>query len=141
MKKILGILLVTGLGLSSCVKSSTTSSPTGSMTATAAGTSFSSANCYESSTAAYYTITGQATNATISINIKSNNITTGTYTFDSTLTNNIAAYTANGGVAKNAKSGSVTITTINVGASFIGTFNFVCTDGTIVSGGTFTAVI
>ena len=134
-------MAVVMVGFSGCTKKTSTSSSTGVMKATAGGVAFSSTYCYESSTSAYYTITATNGNAAISLNVKSNNITTTTYNFDNTGTNNTAAYTTSAGAVKSAVSGSVTITTITPGVSFVGSFSFTCADGTTVTGGSFTAVM
>ncbi len=81
-------------------------------------------------------------NSQIAINILDNGSTipSGTYSFDSMGLHSSAGYRTSAGVDKKAKSGSVTFTKWDPGVKVTGTFSFTCTDGTVVSNGTFTAV-
>ena len=127
------------LSLAGCTKTSSSTSSTGSETATVAGAAFSSVACYEQSSGAYYVISAGSGTATIAMNIKSNNLTVGSYSFDNSLVNNFASYST-GASSKNAASGTLNITSITAGVNIIGTFSFTCTDGTAVTNGKFTAV-
>jgi len=137
MKKAISVLMIAFVSVaifSGCSKTIPAhSSPTGIMTATEAGVAFSSANCYERSTAGYYNVYGVSGSTAINLNIKSTNLTTGSYHIDSSGTNHSAGIAINGNYKK-ASTGTISVTTINAGANMIGSFNFTCTDGTVVSG-------
>ena len=146
MKKILTIAVIAMIGLltfAGCSKSSSGSSNT--MKATIGSTAFSSNNCIFSINAGLLGIYGYtASGATVSypnISIGINNYTsgsTGTYTISDTSTNIVAGVDSSATSAIVAQTGSIVITSSS-SSSISGTFNFTCTDGTKVTGGTFTA--
>jgi hypothetical protein len=146
MKKIISLSMALLLGvlfLAGCSKKS--DSPSYSMKATAGGTSISANNA--SATLAGTTLAiagvnssgGSATPPYISITIV-NFTGTGTYNIDAAGTVASASYFPDSDVShvKISKTGSVVVTSSS-SASVAGTFSFTTTDGTSVTGGTFTA--
>jgi hypothetical protein len=145
MKKLLTFSAIALFGMaliSGCSKSSS-SSPSYSMTASVSGTSYSAGNCIAVNNGTYIVIEGigGATTAPtfpyLAISLTNYNKTTGTFNFDSSQTTNWAEYLTSSSTYKISKSGSVTITSVS--PNITGTFLFTCTDGTVVSSGSFTA--
>ncbi len=67
--------------------------------------------------------------------------TTGTFAIDSDITSqNIAQYILNDSTAKESSTGTVTITSVS-STAIAGTFSFTCSDGTVVSSGSFNAKV
>ena len=146
MKKIFSIAAIALMGLalfSGCSKSSS-SSPSYTMNASIGGSSFSSSNCLAASYSGMFTeIYGFAGNSVtptypyIGLFLLNYAKTTGTFSLDSTMTANFAQIVTSATTNKVAKSGSITITSTS--PNIVGTFSFTTTDGTAVTGGTFTA--
>jgi hypothetical protein len=149
MKRIMTLSAILMLGLvffAGCSKKS--DSPSYSMKATIGGTAFSVTNCYAVLNNGVLSITGSSGTSTSGttppfFTVVINTYTTATtYTLDTTaLVPNIGGTyspTLNIADMKGAKSGSVTISSAS-SSSYTGTFNFILTDGTAVTGGTFTA--
>ena len=123
----------------------TTTTTTYSMTADIGGTSFSATNCQEGGASNYYLITGNSTTGAqpsivLYITEPSGSALVGTYTINGTT---MKAYyypnAANTGLYKIAASGTITISSVTPAVSVVGTFHFTCDDGTLISGGQFTA--
>ena len=147
MKKVLGIIAVVVLSTGifvSCSKSKSSSSANGSLKATAGGVSVSSNYCFTAESDSTLAIDGFNLNSTasvfpyITVQIDQWNGAAGTFAFDSTSNNGIGYYFASASVTKTANHGSVTITSVSA-TDVNGTFTFTCTDGTVISGGTFDA--
>jgi len=145
-KSLLAFAIVcTSAMFSSCTPASSPS-PSYTMTATAGGTSFSGTKCMAAEVSpnlgiSATTVTGGVAGPPqINISVVNWSGGTGTYTFGTvTAGTHFAQYIASSGsLTKTSSSGSVTIT--NVSSTEIkGTFNFICTDGTAITGGSFTA--
>ena len=148
MKRIFTFAAIALLGLaafSGCGKKS--SSPSYSMHASIGGTAFNVTNVYAVITGSILSITGSsgttstATPPYFGITIYNYTSPT-TYTVDSTATTPTVAgtYAPTSAPAdmKAASSGSVVISSAST-ATISGTFSFKMTDGTVISGGTFTA--
>jgi len=142
MKKLLAFSSIAMIAMSvfsGCSKSSSGSSYF--MKETIAGKSYSSTYCAAGSSSGYVTIAGSSgtslTYPYVTLTLANYNKTTGTFTLDTTLTGSFAEYNKDASTVVLAKSGSVTITSAS--PNIVGTFSFTCTDGTVVSGGSFTA--
>ena len=114
------------------------------MTASIGGAAFNSHTCYESSSAGdpYYRVTasiGDSLFIGITIYSPDGYLHLATYPLGASDSMSHAGYTIGGDVA-GAVSGSVTLTSINTGNDFTGTFSFTCVNGTVVNAGEFTAV-
>lgn len=148
MKKIMTITAIAMMGLiavSGCKKKD--DSPSYKLSATVGGTAFNPTNCTGTVTGGALSIVGwngsggTATPPYFSITVSSY---TGaaTYTIDTTLSAPVvsASYFPSASLTdvKFAKTGSVTVSSAS-SSTITGTFNFKCNDGTIISGGTFTA--
>ncbi len=140
-----GIALLCIAALAGC-KKAFTDSKMYKMSATVNGTTMKFDNCYGNIAVAglggsVWELSGfnGATHTgppEIGLYITNYNHDTGTFDFDTTMYANYAMYITAGGDIKLAKSGSMTITSVS--PSFIGFFSLKCTDGTLISGGTFT---
>lgn len=146
MKKIFTIAAIALMGLalfSGCSKSDST--PSYSMKASLGGTSFNSSNCIAAtypgtSFIEIYGMGGTLTAPTfpyVALFLYNYAKTTGTFTIDSTLSTNYAEIVTSATTFKLAKSGTITITSVS--PNIVGTFSFTATDGTAVTGGSFTA--
>ena len=145
MKKILffaATAVINFSALTGCKKSD--SSPSYSMKATIGSTSFNTSHCLAVAASGGLTITGwsgtstTATAPMIDIVIVNWNQSTGTITFDSTMTTGYEQYLPNTTTTSLEKTGTVTITSVATN-SVSGTFSFTASDGTVVSAGSFTA--
>jgi hypothetical protein len=138
MALMLGVLFMTG-----CSKKS--DSPSYSMKATAGGTAISANNASATLAGGSLAIAGinssggAATPPYISMTIV-NFTGTGTYNIDASGTVASASYFPDSDLShvKISKTGSIVVTSSS-SASVSGTFSFTTTDGTSVTGGTFTA--
>ncbi len=145
MKKIFTIAAIALMGLalfSGCSKSDST--PSYTMKESIGGTSFSSSNCLSASYSGIFTeiygFEGNSVTPTypyIGLFLINYAKTTGTFTIDSTMTSNFAQIVTSATTNKLAKTGTITITSVS--PNIVGTFSFTVTDGTAVTGGTFTA--
>jgi hypothetical protein len=113
------------------------------MKASIGGTSFNASNCISVSSGTFVEIEGMGGTATaptypyVALWLNNYTKTTGTFTIDSTMLTNYAEVVYSLTSVKLAKSGTITITSTS--PSIVGTFSFTATDGTAVTGGTFTA--
>jgi len=149
MKKILTIAAIAMIGLltfAGCSKKSS-SGPSYYMKATLGSSAYNAGNCIASSNGAGgLTITGLGGSSTsptppyVSVEIVTWSNAAGTFNFDSTMTTNFAQYILSDTTSKISKSGSVIVNTVS-STVVTGTFTFTCTDGTVVSGGTFSAKV
>ncbi len=148
MQKRLGysaivLMLILTVG---CKKTPDQTVDAGMMTATVNGVAFTASTCYERFSLGAtedYVITGTGTDGKtfIVIDLKKSTYTStiGDQNLYPYVWSNWAKYEANGGTVY-ADSGKVTITSDSVGQAVSGTFQFVGTDGTAVTGGVFRAV-
>jgi hypothetical protein len=144
MKKILTFTAIIMIGLAAftgCKKSSSSTSYT--MKATIGGTTTTFNTCVAAASGTLMTISGfngSGTTATPPyLQVYMSNFTgVGTYNIDATTTTNMGSYYINSTTAKLAQTGTITITSSST-ASIAGTFNFTTTDGTVISGASFTA--
>jgi hypothetical protein len=120
------------------------SSPSYNLSASVGGKAYTSALCIAYSTGGTIEIESETTTSGASITYPyialycgNTALKTGTFNFDTTQLANYATYVTSDTSLKLAKSGSVTITSIS--PNVVGTFNFTCQDGTVVSSGTFVA--
>ncbi|GAA4459784.1 hypothetical protein GCM10023093_01390 [Nemorincola caseinilytica] len=110
------------------------------------GTAFEGTICLAGVVSSNLAITGSSTTGgvtgppQINISVVNWSGSTGTFNFGAiTAGSHFAQYiVSTGSVAKTTSSGSVTITDVSA-TEIKGTFNFTCTDGTAITGGTFTA--
>ncbi len=146
MKKFLLIAATTMIafgGTTGCKKDSSTS-PSYSMKATVGSSSFNTSHCIASAANGGLIITGWTGSSTTAtapmmvIAITSWNQGTGTVNFDASMSNGYEEYVASTTTTSLAQTGTVNITSVASNA-ISGTFSFTATDGTVVSGGTFTA--
>ncbi len=148
MKRILTFSAIAMIGLavfSGCKKSSSTSY---SMKATVGSTAFSVTNSYATLNGTNLAITGNSGSSTSASSapyltiVLSNYTAPGVYAIDTTLNVPVvdATWAADMTMAdwKYSHTGSVTITSLS-SSVVVGTFNFVCADGTTINSGTFSA--
>ena len=148
MKKILSIMAIAMIGLfvfAGCSKKS--SSPSYTMKATVGSTAFSANNCIgniNSTLLSVYGYNASGTTATFpNITIQMSNYTAiGTFTIDTTAIFSSLTFqyypTSALTDVKSSKTGTLTLTSVT-STAIAGTFSFTCTDGTTVTGGTFSA--
>ena len=147
MKKSIAFCLViaTGILFGGCSKKSNNTTFTSTMTATVGGNSFTS-----NSTGAVQgtvggindlTITGKNNSILIVIDVWGYNNATGIFPIDTISSSGGSTASYNPGstlsTQKSAVHGNVTITAVSSGGVISGTFNFVASDSTNVSGGNF----
>jgi hypothetical protein len=147
MKRILTIALIAIAGVSAfCSCSKKSSSPSYTMTASLGSSAYNAPNCIAVPTGTTMVIEGIGGTGTVAtfpyvqLIIANWATKTGTYSFDSTLAGSYAQYLLNSTTIKISKSGSVVVTSASA-TTISGTFSFTCTDGTTVTGGTFTATV
>ena len=146
MKKISTLVAVAAIGISALTgcKKSDSSSSSYNMKATVGTTAFNTSNCiatYSSGILQITAWTGSSSSATfpiMQIDVIGWNQATGTTTFDSTATTGIEEYLPTSSSAFIDRSGTLHITAVSA-TSISGTFSFTGTDGTAVTGGSFTA--
>lgn len=131
--------------LQGCVKKTSSSTyDEGTMTATINGTTVSSKNVHACSCGSpnSYEVNVSGSTINMKIMIKDAGFVAGaTSSIDDAFTKARAEYAISSTAAtKNAKNGTVTISSLNPGVDVKGTFSFTLTDGTTVTGGSFTAV-
>jgi hypothetical protein len=124
-----------------CKKSSST--PGYSMKATVGTTAYSVSNCFGVKLDSSLTIEGIAGGTTTSfpylaVTLSTWSGNTGTFALDSFV--NFGEYILSDTSAKESKSGTLTITSVS-STTIAGTFSFTCSDGTVVSGGSFNAKV
>lgn len=145
MRKLILIAATTIVGfgaMTSCTKKS--DSPSYSMKATVGTTAFTTSHCIATASAGSLTIVGWSGTSTVAaapmmdIVITSWNGTTGTTNFDTTISTGYEQYVQTSTATLQARTGTVNITSVSTSA-ISGTFSFTATDGTSISGGTFTA--
>ena len=148
MRQILLIAAVALLGLTIFSGCSTSggASPTYSMTATIGSTHMNGTICIAAQVTTVMGISGSTVTSGVTgtpqIHLSLWNWTgaTGSYTLKTGGSgNNYAEYVpSSGSLASVSQSGTVTITSIS-STTISGTFNFTCTDGKVISSGSFTA--
>jgi hypothetical protein len=147
MKKFLTFAAIAMIGLfafSGCTKKS--DSPSYTMKATVGSTAFSVNNCYGLISGTSLSIFGYSASGTTAtypnITIVDFNYTApGTYDVSTSGTSMVTmAYypSSDPSAIKSAQTGTLTIATVTT-TTITGTFSFTCTDGTVVSNGSFTA--
>ncbi len=140
-------LLGLGVLLTGCTKKSSSSSTSSSysMKATIGSTSMNGSVCIASVVSSTLAISGSTVTGgvggppQINIAVASWTGTTGTFTLGLSSTGSFGQYVAStGALASMSQTGSVTITSVT-STTIKGTFNFTCTDGKVISAGSFTA--
>lgn len=140
MKHTVRLLLIAFfsiLSLASCDKNNVGA---GSITAMVDGSAVATTNCSQTQSGDWCIIKGtNNNNEAFTIYLKTASLAQTTYTLDTNIQNHHASYD-DGTQTHNAATGSVTIKSINAGVNVTGSFNFNCTDKTIVTDGLFTAL-
>ena len=151
MKRILTITAIAAIGFAAftgCKKSSSGASSTYNMKATIGSTAYNAPNCLAVQTGTQMVIEGLGGTSTVPtfpymaliLTNWNSGIVTATFNFDSTMLKNYAQYLSSSTSAIISKTGSVNVTSVT-STAVSGNFSFTGTDGTVVSGGTFTAQI